>query len=213
MERIDLPDTAITEYYDRISLSWEIDSGRLFGEWKLVIEDLYERSAGKVTAWQVLLRGSSGNIRTDGEVVRLSGLRNGIPYSCRVRTVYKNHGASAFFKDLILTPATTAPGAPTITSADYGDGKIILTVSVSDNGGKEITGYEATCTDGTNTYTGTSTSSPITVSGLTNDVAYTCTVKATNSVGTSSASAMTDPITPEATATGLPIWLLYQATQ
>jgi len=93
------------------------------------------------------------------------------------------------------------------------DGKIILTVSVSDNGGTDITGYEATCTDGTNTFTGTSTSSPITVSGLTNDVAYTCTVTATNSVGTSSPSAATDPITPEETATGLPIWLLYQATQ
>ena len=62
-------------------------------------------------------------------------------------------------------------------------------------------------------FTSTSTSSPITVSGLTNDVAYTCTVTATNSVGTSSASAATAPITPEETSTGLPIWLLYQATQ
>ena len=105
------------------------------------------------------------------------------------------------------------PSVPTITSTDYEDGKIILTGSVSDNGGTDITGYEATCTDGTNTYKGTSTSSPITVSGLTNGVAYTCTVTATNSVGTSSASAATDPITPEEMSTGLPIWLLYQATQ
>ena len=81
------------------------------------------------------------------------------------------------------------------------------------DGGTDITGHEATCTDGTNTFTGASTSSPIIVSGLTNDVAYTCTVTAANSVGTSSASAATAPITPEATATGLPIWLLYQATQ
>ena len=102
---------------------------------------------------------------------------------------------------------------PTINRYDYGDGEIYLHVSISNDGGADITGYEATCTDGTNTFTGTSTSSPITVSGLTNDVAYTCTVTATNSVGTSSASAATDPITPEATATGLPIWLLYQATQ
>ena len=110
-------------------------------------------------------------------------------------------------------PALDVPASPTITSTDYEDGKIILKVSVSDNGGTDITGYDATCTDGTNTYTGTSTSSPITVSGLTNDVPYTCTVTATNSVGTSSVSAATDPITPEETATGLPIWLLYQATQ
>jgi hypothetical protein len=107
-----------------------------------------------------------------------------------------------------------APITPTINSIDHEDGKIIITVSVSDNGGAEITGYEATCTDGTNTYTGTSTSSPVTVSGLTNGVAYTCTVTATNSVGTSSASAATAPITPEEqVGGGLPIWLLYKASQ
>ena len=82
------------------------------------------------------------------------------------------------------------------------------------HGGAEITDYDATCTDGANTYTGTSTSSPITVSGLTNGVAYTCTVTATNSVGTSSASAATAPITPEEqVGGGLPIWLLYQINQ
>ena len=105
------------------------------------------------------------------------------------------------------------PFPPQVVSHDYGDGTITLFLAVAYDGGTNITGYEATCTDGTNTFTGTSTSSPITVSGLTNDVAYICTVTATNSVGTSSASAATDPITPEALSTGLPIWLLYQATQ
>ena len=107
----------------------------------------------------------------------------------------------------------TPPSTPIIVATDFWDGEIGLLVSVGDDGGIDITGYEATCTDGTNTYTGTSTTSPVTVSGLTNGVAYTCTVTATNSVGTSSASAATAPITPEETTTGLPIWLLYQATQ
>ena len=106
------------------------------------------------------------------------------------------------------------PSVPTITSTDYEDGKIILAVSVSDNGGTDITEYEATCTEGVNTYTGTSASSPITVSGLTNGVSYTCTVTATNSVGTSSASASTASITPEEqVGSGPPIWLLYQVIQ
>ena len=100
-----------------------------------------------------------------------------------------------------------------IDRTDYEDGKIILYVSVGDDGGSSLIGYEATCTDGNNIFTGTSPSSPITVSGLTNDVAYTCRLTATNSVGTSSASAATEPITPEEILTGLPIWLLYQATQ
>ena len=115
--------------------------------------------------------------------------------------------------EVLASVPIQAPSAPLITSIDYEDGKITLNVSVSNNGGAKITLYDATCTDGTNIYTGTSTSSPITVSGLTNGVAYTCTVTATNSVGTSSASAATDPITPEEQVGGLPIWLLYQATQ
>ena len=48
---------------------------------------------------------------------------------------------------------------------------------------------------------------------LTNETAYTCTVTATNAMGTSAASSATASITPEEVATGLPIWLLYQATQ
>ena len=106
------------------------------------------------------------------------------------------------------------PTAPSITSTDSEDGEIILNVSVSDNGGANIARYDATCTDGTNTYTGTSTSSPVIVSGLTNGVAYTCTVAVTNSANlTSAPSAATAPIIPEELILGLPIWLLYQATQ
>jgi hypothetical protein len=112
-----------------------------------------------------------------------------------------------------FSASATPPSAPIIVATDFGDGEIVLSVSVGDDGGTDITGYEATCTDGTSTYTSTSSSSQITVSGLTNGVAYTCTVTATNSVGTSSASAATAPITPEEGSTGLPIWLLYQATQ
>ena len=111
--------------------------------------------------------------------------------------------------------AKTAPRLVEISAFQVGDAEITLSISVGDSGGTEIIGYRATCTDGSNTYAVNSISSSITVSGLTNDVAYTCRVTATNSVGTSSASAATGPITPEetATATGLPIWLLYQAAQ
>ncbi|MDG1265037.1 MAG: fibronectin type III domain-containing protein, partial [Ilumatobacter sp.] len=77
------------------------------------------------------------------------------------------------------------PSRPVVLSTDYDDREIILRVRLADDGGVDIIRYDASCTDGTNTYTGTSATSPITVSGLTNDVAYTCTVTATNSVGTS----------------------------
>ena len=72
-------------------------------------------------------------------------------------------------------------------------------------------GYEASCSDGTNTYTAT-TGSALTVTGLTNDVGYACSVVAINGVGESVATVTTE-IVPEPTAQGLPIWLLYEASQ
>jgi hypothetical protein len=82
----------------------------------------------------------------------------------------------------------SAPDAPTITRTDSGDGEIYLYVTVSDDGGPTITGYTASCTDGTTTFTGTGKESPITVGGLTNYTEYSCTVTATNDIGTSAAS-------------------------
>ena len=146
--------------------------------------------------------------------ITVSGLTNGVAYTCTV-TATNSVGTSlaSAATDPVTPVAPTGPSAPSITKTDYGDGELYLFVTAS-NGGADITRYDASCTDGTNTYTGTSATSPITVSGLTNDVAYTCTVTATNSVGTSSASAATAPITPEEqVGGGLPIWLLYQATQ
>ena len=107
---------------------------------------------------------------------------------------------------------STAPSAPQITNTDYGNEEIYLTVSVSNNGGSPITSYNATCTDGATDYTGTSSTSRITVSGLTNGVGYGCSVTATNAAGPSSSSASSPPIVPEYIPTGLPIWLLYEAS-
>ena len=184
------------------------------GDWVLSIEDIDVGPLvreGVLNSWGIgiteeLARNGSGS------PIEVFGATRGRDYTCTVAPVTKL-GTTPVSDPYTVTVPLELPSVPAITSTDYEDGKIILTVSVSDNGGTAITGYQATCIDGTNTFTGTSTSSPITVSGLTNEVAYTCTVTATNSVGTSSASAATDPITPERRSTGLPIWLLYQATQ
>jgi hypothetical protein len=143
--------------------------------------------------------------------VLISGLLNGRTYECSAKATNVN-GTSPASAGVSTTLAQTMPLQPIISSTDSGDTELTLFVSESSQF-TTVDSYIATCTDGTNTFTGTSTTSPITVSGLTNGVAYTCTVTATNSVGTSSASAATAPITPEEGSTGLPIWLLYQATQ
>ena len=144
--------------------------------------------------------------------VTLPNLPQGAEVTLRLRAVNAN-GSSTESAELAFTPYPLVPDTPTITGTDYGDGKLYLYVSVADDGGSAITEYTATCTDGSTAYTGVAEDSTVTVTGLTNDVAYTCTVTATNSTGTSPASAATDPITPQEAAAGLPIWLLYQASQ
>ena len=103
-----------------------------------------------------------------------------------------------------------APGVPTITKTDSGDGEITLFVTAGSGGAP--TSYTATCTDGANAISADSPTSPITVSGLENDVAYTCSVVATNGTDSSGSATASSTITPMSMG-GLPIWLLYQATQ
>ncbi|MCC6504808.1 MAG: fibronectin type III domain-containing protein, partial [Aquimonas sp.] len=92
------------------------------------------------------------------------------------------------------------PGAPTLGTATAGDGQASVSfVAPSFTGGASITGYTVTSTpDG---LTGTGADSPITVSGLTNGVAYTFSVTATNSVGTGPASESSNSVTPTANQT------------
>ena len=99
-----------------------------------------------------------------------------------------------------LTPfAAGPPDAPTIGFGTVIDSQTV-TVSFSspaNNRGAAIANYTATSSPGG--ITASSTSSPITVSGLTVNTAYTFTVTATNSAGTSDSSTATSSITPKVT--------------
>jgi hypothetical protein len=96
------------------------------------------------------------------------------------------------------TPVSV-PQAPTIGAATAGVSSATVAYTANATGGATVTTYTAASSPGGFTGTG---ASPITVSGLTNGTAYTFTVTATNSQGTSAASSASSAVTPTLPALG-----------
>jgi hypothetical protein len=96
--------------------------------------------------------------------------------------------------------SVTAPGAPTLNSATAGDGQAVLAFTASTSGGTATT-YNGDCSaNATTTRSVTGSSSPITVTGMTNGTTYTCGVTAINSAGSASSESKT--VTPAAASSG-----------
>ena len=108
---------------------------------------------------------------------------------------------------VLMNPAAltyaTPPAAPTIGTAVSGVAQATVPFSApSANGGATITGYTVTSSPagGTDSNAGSTSLSHV-VTGLSNDTAYTFTVKASNSVGASAASTASNAVTPRALPT------------
>ncbi len=161
-----------------------------------------------ILSYTVSCSSSTGGITrtgtsTDTSVLIVS-LTPGSTYTCRAKAtnaqgISQWSGASSGF----VMP--TAPGAPKSVTAIARDGAATVSwVAPTSNGGSDITDYTAVASGGNPRTTCTTALTTCGITGLTNGVAYTFTVRATNAVGQGSASAASAPVTPAVPIAPLP---------
>lgn len=112
----------------------------------------------------------------------INGLTNGTSYSVEVYATNLN-GASPPSGALTVRPRTV-PGAPTALVATAGDGEATIAFTAGFDGGALITNHEYSVDGGSWTaFSPAEPSSPVTVPGLTNNVAASIRLRAVNAAG------------------------------
>jgi titin len=128
------------------------------------------------------------NANTTVSPFRIGGLINDVSYSvCLVAG--SGAGNSALSNKIMQKPILAVPAAPTITSITPGNQRAVVAYTAPLENGAPITNYMYT-TNGGNTYVSIdSSSNPLTIMGLANNITYNMSIAAVNSVGRSLPSA------------------------
>ncbi|MFP5039673.1 fibronectin type III domain-containing protein [Parasediminibacterium sp. JCM 36343] len=115
--------------------------------------------------------------------ITVTGLTNGTAYTFTVTATNAAGTGAASAASAAVTPATV-PSAPAITNAVSSTGQATISFTPPAANGSPITGYTITSSPSASLTQSSTTSSPITVTGLANGTAYTFTITATNGIGT-----------------------------
>jgi len=131
--------------------------------------------------------------------VTLSGLTNGTNYSVKLRAVNSIGDGDASTTAVSVTPVSpvSVPAAPTSLVATAGNGSASIAFTAGSDGGAAISKYQYSIDGGTTwADADAGTTSPVTVSGLTNYTAYNVKLRAVNSAGGGAASVVSGSFTP-----------------
>jgi hypothetical protein len=134
----------------------------------------------------------------------VTGLTGGTTYTFTVQACNPNGCGTTSPASNAVTPGqAVVPAAPTSVDARPATASARVTWNApSSDGDSAITGYTVTPFVGASAQTATTVSgstTATTITGLTNGTAYTFTVKATNSIGSSPSSAPSSAVTPQST--------------
>lgn len=129
--------------------------------------------------------------------VTITGLTNGQTYNIQIEA--SNAAIDGLNSATVTVTPRTVPQAPTALVATPGDQSVSIAFTVPNDGGSPITNYEYSI-DGGSIYvlfSPAQTSSPVTISNLTNGTAYTIKLRAVNAAdsGTASDSVVVTPRT------------------
>lgn len=126
-----------------------------------------------------------------GSPIVVDQLVNGVAVLCQIYAT-NDRGDGDPSPPFQVTPASV-PGAPAISNVSAGNASVSVEFTEpASNGGAAINGYTASCGSARSSGQG----SPLTVSGLSNGVAVTCRVRASNVIGDGPDSAPSAQVTP-----------------